>query len=88
MEFEIGNLVVLNEKGKEFFLMSSNDPGPVFIVSTANKDSKHVYGHPLGRKVKIENMISSKYHRMATEFEVKTYKLKNMFNEKRIKNGI
>jgi hypothetical protein len=88
MEFEIGNLVVLNEKGKKFFLMSSNDPGPVFIVSVVNKDSKRVYGHPLGYKAKIQNTISSRYHRMATESEVKTYKIKNMFNEKRVKNGI
>ena len=89
MKIKVGDLVVLTKTGKDFFGIPSNKLSPVFsILSLYNKETKCVNGFELNDPSKREKFLIPYHYRKATENEVKTYKLSNMFNGRRDQNGI
>ena len=77
MEFEIGNMIVVNEESRRYFL--SGDELTIYVISELHKDPKIAYAYPLGEIPNSETLVFSSIYRMATDSEVKTYQLKNLF---------
>jgi hypothetical protein len=76
MKFKLGDMVVLTDKSKIYF-MRSDEMSPIFVVSMMHP--LHVYGYKLGDKPNSKTLILESRYRLATESEIKTFKLKNLF---------
>jgi hypothetical protein len=79
MEFKIDDYVVLNERGKHFFMFTNNKLSPVFKVFKPFEYSTELFGYVLNDERKARHTLSKKYFRIATDSEVKKYKMKNLF---------
>ena len=85
MFFKVDDLIILTEDGKDFYRLPRNELGPIYqVVRPVN--TKIVYGYRLNDQTKFNYPISIIYYRIATESEVKTYKIKNLFIKKGAKN--
>ena len=76
MKFKLGDMVVLTDESKIYFLRSG-ELSPIFVVSMLHP--LHVYGYKLGEKPNTKILILESRYRLATETEVKIFKLKNLF---------
>ena len=81
MCFKIGDIVVLTEEGRKHYWVPSSDFGVFFCVTSTYKDTLDVYAYQLNDEERFSHFLSSIYYRIATESEVKTYKLKNLFTK-------
>jgi hypothetical protein len=79
MEFKIDDYIVLTGEGKKFFWFTENESSPVLKVFKPFEYSTEIYGYVLNDERKTMNTLSTKYYRIATESEVKKYKMKNLF---------
>jgi hypothetical protein len=83
MDFKIGDMIVLNEDGKDFFKLPSKQIGPIYCVFGPSRNNINgVYANELSDKTKFKYLLSAIYYQLATESEIKTYKLKKMFKER------
>jgi hypothetical protein len=83
MNFKVGNLIVLNEDGKNSFKLPSKQIGPIYcVVGPCRNNINGVYAIELSDKTKFKYLLSAIYYQLATESEIKTYKLKKMFKER------
>jgi hypothetical protein len=78
MHFEIDDLIVLIGDGKYIYNIPSKEC-PVYRVVGPYMNKKDVYVRELNAKNQFKHLITTVYFRKATETEIKTYKLKNMF---------
>jgi hypothetical protein len=76
MKFKLGDLVVLTDESKKYF-MRSEELTPIFVVSMIHP--LHVYGYKLDQQPNSKTLILESRYRLATESEIKTFKLKNLF---------
>ena len=83
MEFIKGNLVILNEEGKKMFKEreDTSKGNQVHKIINANTFSAILWVHD-AFKDEIQYPVSRKYHRLATESEIKAYKIKSLFEHK------
>jgi hypothetical protein len=85
MKFNIGDMVVLTDESKKYY--SNNkydiyDKFTIYIISEVKGRSLFYYGYPLNEQQLKSKILIAKYdYRLATESEIKTFKLKNLFVE-------
>jgi hypothetical protein len=79
MEFKVGDLVVVNEANNICYY--GNEIGPVFVISEANINSMIAYGYHLGDQTKTTIILIIEAYRIATESEIKKYKMKKLFTK-------
>jgi hypothetical protein len=77
MEFKVGDLVVVNEMNRKYYFR--NEIGPVFVVSETNMNSMIAYGYRLDDQKKSTIILVAEAYRIATESEIKNYKIKKIF---------
>jgi hypothetical protein len=83
MNFIVDDLIVLNDDGKDFFRISKEEIGPIYCVFGPSRNNINgVYANELSDKTKFKYLLSAIYYQLATESEIKTYKLKKMFKER------
>lgn len=88
MEFKIGDIVVPKKIDKNYFQKKGNEIGPFYVITKGSIGLKFIFGYQINTKRKSEILLSEKKYRIATESEVKTHKLKNLFNKEYHDNGI
>jgi hypothetical protein len=79
MEFKIDDYVVLSERGKKFFMSSNDKLSPIFKVFKPFGHSTELFGYVLNDERKMRNTLLTECYQIATESEVKNYKMKNLF---------
>jgi hypothetical protein len=79
MLFKVNDLIILTEKGTKYYCKKKDEVEDIYCVSRINKDGFAMFAYSLNDKNKNDLIFICEYFRFATESEVKTYKLKNMF---------
>jgi hypothetical protein len=73
MKFKLGDMVVLTDESKIW----GDKLSPIFVISIIHPVL--IYGYQLGKQPNSETLILGSRYRLATESEIKTFKLKNLF---------
>ena len=77
MNFKIGDMIVLNDDSKSHF--KSTVHSTIFVVLKEHTNPIFIYVYQLGFQPISDTFIAKQYFRRATEAEIKTFKLKNLF---------
>jgi hypothetical protein len=77
MDFKNGDMIVLNDESKSHF--KSTVHSTIFVVLKEHTNPILIYVYKLGVQPNSETYIAKQYFRRATEAEIKTFKLKNLF---------
>jgi hypothetical protein len=88
MKFKLDDLIVLTEDEKDYFQIPSKEVGPIYCVVGPYRDNINVYAIEISDKTKYKYLLKTSYYQLATESEIKKYKLKKMFKERDSINGI
>jgi hypothetical protein len=87
MNFKVNDLVILSEKGIESYWKTQVRVEDVFCVLSTYESGLGMYGYKLNDREKYRFYLRTNNFRIATELDVKKYKIKNLFY-KRDKNAL
>jgi hypothetical protein len=79
MHLKADDLIILNEEGLNRYRKRNDENGNIYRVSWINEETMIVFVSPLNQEDKKNYLFKREYYRIATESEVKKYKMKNLF---------
>jgi hypothetical protein len=79
MKFKVDDLIILTEEGIKHYWVTSDQIGEIIRVLLTNNEELDVYGYKLSDPEKNTLFLRGDYYRIATESEIRLYKMKNLF---------
>jgi hypothetical protein len=77
MDFKIGDMIIINDDSKRYFKVTVHST--IFVVLNKHTNPNFLYVYHLGEQTDSETFIAKNHFQLATELEIKKYKIKNLF---------